>query len=91
MPRPTRNADEYRDHVTAWYWYEHSENFTLSRPYELPDLYDPPDEGTWAVKAADSLDYLGLETWRGDNLGKHGGSFAGAVCRTNGDWTPPRV
>eukprot|EP01043_Picozoa_sp_COSAG02_P067141 COSAG02_NODE_10683_length_1884_cov_2.438095_1_plen_364_part_10 len=81
---------DWTTHVAAWYWYEHNENFSLSVPYELPALYDPPTGGTWAVKAADSLDYLGLETWNGDQMGNQP-NFAGAVCRTNGDWTPPRV
>ena len=26
--------EDYRSHVTAWYWYEHHENFTLTLPYE---------------------------------------------------------
>jgi hypothetical protein len=84
------DTEVYRSHVTAWYWYQHSEDFMLSPPYELPNLYDGPTNATWATKAADSLDYLGLEMWTGDNQG-HQAKFAGAVCRTNGDWTPPRV
>jgi hypothetical protein len=88
--RPHSDIDTYRSHIAAWYWYQHNENFTLSPPYELPDLFDGPTNATWAMKAADSLDYLGLEVWTGDNLG-HQSEFAGAICRTNGDWTPPRI
>ena len=47
--------------------YEHNENFTLSRPYELPGLYDQPTNATWATKSADSLDYVGLELWTGND------------------------
>jgi hypothetical protein len=84
------SMDVYHSHLTAWYWYQHNENFTLARPYKGPQLYSKPTNATWATKAADSLDYMGLELWTGDNLG-HQPKFAGAVCRTNGDWTPPRV
>ena len=62
----------------------------LSRPFELESLYDPISNATWSTKAADSLEDLPTEKWSGDNLG-HQEHFAGAVCRTNFDVTPPRV
>eukprot|EP01043_Picozoa_sp_COSAG02_P125478 COSAG02_NODE_62640_length_265_cov_0.819277_1_plen_49_part_10 len=44
---PRRKSEiAWRDHVTAWRWYESNENFSLSVPYELPALYDPPTGGT---------------------------------------------
>ena len=82
--------DIYHSHLTAWYWYQHNENFTLNWIVEQAGLYSTPTNATWATKTADSLDYTGLEIWTGDNLGFQP-QFAGAVCRTNGDWTPPRV
>ena len=110
--------DVYHSHLTAWYWYQHNENFTMNwqmeqlggsqlgvdgkvglykgpappcNPDEQAGLYcNNPTNATWATKSADSMDYAGLEVWTGDNLG-HQPKFAGAVCRTNGDWSPPRV
>ena len=84
------NMDVYHSHLTAWYWYQHNENFTTNWIIEQAGLYSNPTNATWAMKAADSLDFGGLEVWTGDNLGFQP-QFAGAVCRTNGDWTPPRV
>jgi hypothetical protein len=37
--------------------------------HRLPSLYNAPTGATWASKATDSLDYLGLEEWKGDGLG----------------------